>query len=200
MLQVNLFTGEVSKHTWLTISAANARLLFNGCQPAFIRDVCHGRCCYVKPGKGPAYTTVPVEKAQRPAIEARGVKLDDGKISACGRCPFHNATGFCDLHGTPDKPRSCIISPWTLTKKRKLIVRNRYKLLKCYKAAPGLPAYKAFASGLKMIFGEDNYALIEKHFNAGGGDLRLPADNATCALVLGVKAMWKLDGAKHGKS
>lgn len=177
----------------IVISAANARLEFNGCQPGFIANVCHGRCCWVSnPAPGPVkkLTTIYVEPHQREEIAARGGEFDERgvlKTTACGTCKFQLGSGehkgMCQLHpqtaadGGPVKPRSCYISPWVLSKNDKLIIRNRYKMLSCYRAEPRLPAYLAFASGLRMLFGAE-FEAIKRHFREGGGDYAatLPAD------------------------
>lgn len=52
-----------------------------------------------------------------------------------------------------------------------LIVRNRYKLLRCYDEGKKLPAYEVFRASLDLIFGEEEAARIVAHVDGGGGDL-----------------------------
>jgi hypothetical protein len=113
-----------------------------------------------------------------------------------GRCRFQGQDGLCQIHaetgesGESLKPRSCFISPWILTPKGKLIIRNRYRLLGCFKAEPRLPAYKAFRSGLQMLFGEEETERIVAHFDGGGGDLEIGLDRRREALVRRVMSEW----------
>jgi hypothetical protein len=58
-----------------------------------------------------------------------------------------------------------------LTPRDTLIVMNRYKRLVCYKAAPALPAYLAFRTGLALLFGDVEAQRISRHLDEGSGDL-----------------------------
>jgi hypothetical protein len=70
------------------------------------------------------------------------------------RCPFQDADSWlCGVHGTAVKPFGCIASPFTLNENDTLIVRNRYRMLPCYKTEDAPPAYQAFAASLELIFG-----------------------------------------------
>jgi hypothetical protein len=172
------------------VSAANMRLPFEGCSPDYIRSTCHGACCHLK--SVPEGTRVRVEDDQKDALRARGAEfLGDILKTIDRRCVFHDAgSGFCSLHATPDKPRSCIQSPFILTSRDVLIVRNRYKLLVCFRAAPAIPAYRAFASALRLIFGPDEAARLTDHFDAGGGDLYAVMPAARYAFLHDVHATW----------
>lgn len=153
------------------VSAAMMRLPFEGCSPDYIRDVCHGRCCHLP--KHPFGTIVRVEPDQAPALRKRGAVVKGGVLQTVDKkCVFHAPeTGFCNLHGTADKPRNCIQSPFILTTRDTLIVRNRYRMLICFKAAPALPAYRAFRSALNLLFGDQEAQRIVDHLEVGGGDL-----------------------------
>lgn len=155
--------------THVRISAANARLEFNGCDPDYIRDVCHGACCRSKSAPGGAL--VAVSERQRPLVEEQGAAVADGLIVPVGgRCPFQGDNFLCRIHGTPAKPHGCISSPFALNRRGTLIVRNRYKLLRCYRAGPRLPAYVAFRASLDMLFGPEEAESICRHLDGGGGD------------------------------
>lgn len=143
------------------ISTAQARQRFEGCSPKYIREVCHGRCCGV-PSKrsSPSIVLLPREAERLGAEYGAPVALDPPRLLAspesrgCSGCHFHASDGLCGLHETPDKPVACIASPWILSSRDTLVIRNRYRLLICYRAAPALPAYEAFRSGLVLLFGE----------------------------------------------
>lgn len=154
------------------ISAASARQPFNGCDPAFIRDVCHAKCCDAP--TRPTGMLVTIHPSEQHRVETRGGVVKDGllqpKPEARG-CPFKNDDHLCDLHFTPDKPFGCIASPFTLNKNNTLIVRNRYRLMPCYKAGKRIPAYRAFRASLMLIFGVEGAKKITAHLDGGGGDL-----------------------------
>ena len=76
------------------------------------------------------------------------------------------------------KPFGCIASPFTLTKRDVLVVRNRYRLLRCYRDGV-LPAYRAFASSLVLLFGADVANILTEHLDRGGGDIWLPMPDTT---------------------
>lgn len=138
------------------------QLPFQGCDPEYIRTTCHGRCCHIK--SHPQGTVVRVERDQQAVLVLRGAVFNehDVMLTRNRKCMFHTDAGLCALHGTGDKPRSCIQSPFMLTKNDTLIVRNRYKHLICFKAEPRLPAYKAFASSLVLLFGDAAARAITK--------------------------------------
>jgi len=95
------------------------------------------------------------------------------------RCPFKADNDLCGLHFTEDKPFGCIASPFTLNKNNTLIVRNRYRMLKCFKDGKNIPAYKAFRASLDLIFGDKEAIRICNHFDTGGGDIiaNIPSHN-----------------------
>ncbi len=162
------------------ISAKMARLRFHGCEPDYIRNVCKARCCHST--KAPSGIIVTIHPTETAAIEAWGGRVEAGLLQPREgerRCPFKaETTELCALHTTPDKPFGCIASPFTLNDNDTLIVRHRYKSLKCYKDG-NRPAYRAFAASLERIFGADEAERITAHFDAGGDDLHLdmPADS-----------------------
>lgn len=162
------------------VSAKMARLPFNGCDPEYIARVCRARCC--ESSTAPGGTLITIHASEQAAIEAAGGRVVNGMLSAnpqTKKCPFKTAADLCGLHFTDHKPLGCIVSPFTLNANGTLIVRNRYKLLKCYDQGPRLPAYHAFRSGLDLIFGPAEAARVCAHLDAGGGDLTaaMPARN-----------------------
>lgn len=152
------------------VSAKMARLRFHGCTPEYIRDVCHGACC--RSSSQPSGTLISVLPEEAPALEARGARVINGRIDTpAKRCPFQTTEHLCGIHFTPDKPFGCIASPFTFNANGTLVVRNRYKMLRCYDEGPRIPAYLAFAASLKLIFGEVEAARITAHLDGGGEDL-----------------------------
>jgi hypothetical protein len=119
---------------------------------------------------------VAIHPSERAAIEARGGKVDAGGMlqPAEGKklCPFKTDEHLCGLHFTEAKPFGCRASPFTINDSGTLIVRNRYKLLRCYDDGKRQPAYQAFRASLDLIFGAEEAARICVHLDAGGGDLR----------------------------
>jgi len=153
------------------VSAAQLRQPFNGCEPDYIRDVCHGACC--RSSTGPAQVVLlPAEVAvvRRYGADTTGLRID---ADARGRCPFqHDASNLCTLHDTDAKPFGCSVSPFILTNPRPptlpcLVVRNRYRLLKCYDDGRRLPAYLAFAASLEYLFGVDTADALTRLLDAG---------------------------------
>jgi Fe-S-cluster containining protein len=161
------------------ISAASARLKFNGCDPDYIRDVCHASCC--RSASAPGGALVTVHPSEELKILNRGEQVKEHMIvPRDGRCPFQGKKdNLCKLHGTGDKPFGCVASPFTLNRNGTLIVRNRYKSLKCYDDGRRQPAYVAFRASLDLLFGADESARICRHLDAAGGDVtaRMPVTN-----------------------
>lgn len=159
----------------IVISAKCARSEFNGCDPDFIRNTYHGRCCWVSTkGKGTT-TVVTVEEEQWDSLRKLGAVINRNGIirTVNGKCPFQSdETGLCTIHLSGKKPWSCCISPWFLSKCDKLIIRNRYRMMRCFKAEPRLPAYLAFKGGLLTLFGKKESDRVVNHFAGGGGDVK----------------------------
>lgn len=149
---------------WVEVRVSVASMLqrFHGCEPDFIRDVCHARCCDA-PSR-PGGTLVTIHRSEEDAIRARGGTVEDGLLVTDGVCTFKTDDHLCGLHFTPDKPFGCWASPFTLNRSDCLIVRNRYRFLPCYVNGRGQPddidtsdwppAYVAFRGSLEAIFGE----------------------------------------------
>lgn len=154
------------------ISAKMARLPFHGCDPDYIRDVCKARCC--ESSSAPQGTLIAIHPEETQAVEGLGGRVVDGLLQSdpvTRKCPFKSADHLCGIHFSGAKPFGCIASPFTLNANGTLIVRNRYRLLKCYNSGPKIPAYRAFRASLDLIFGPGEAARICDHLDAGGGDL-----------------------------
>lgn len=147
----------------MKISAAMMRQPFHGCTPEFIRDVCQGRCCRSPGAKTGTGTLITIHPSEVRRVERAGGVVEDGLLlprEGERQCPFQAVDSLCGLHGTPAKPFGCIASPFTLNRTDTLIVRNRYRLLPCYKTEGAPPAYRAFEASLQLIFGERTAVLI----------------------------------------
>lgn len=164
------------------VSARSLRLRFNGCDPEYIRDVCHGACC--RSTVHPDGMLVVIHPREAAALRRRGAQVVDGHLRPRPGergCPFQGPVDhLCALHDTPDKPFGCRASPFTLTVRHTLIVRNRYKLLKCFRDGRQLPAYVAFRASLDLLFGRAEAARVCDHLSRGGGDItaHMPARHA----------------------
>jgi hypothetical protein len=96
---------------------------------------------------------------------------------------------LCGLHFTPDKPFVCATGPFHLNAHGKLILRNRYKLLRCYRDGQGHPgnvappAYRAFGGSLAILLGDEQYEKLVAHLDGGGGDTFVTLDVATYDLL-----------------
>lgn len=158
------------------VSAANARQRFHGCTPEYVRNVCHGACC--RSSTSPTGTLITIHPSEQAAVEAAGGTVRDNLLVAVNRrCSFQQ-NGLCGLHESDAKPFGCIASPFTLNKGGTLVVRNRYRRLRCYRDdrdGPAPPAYHAFRASLDLIFGPTVAQQLVDHLDAGGGDIRLPA-------------------------
>ncbi|GAB3467179.1 hypothetical protein [Actinophytocola sediminis] len=170
-------TGPAEADTVLVkVSAVLARQRFHGCTPDYIRQVCHGACC--RSTTSPTGTLITIHPSEQAAVEvAGGTVRDNLLVSANKRCPFQQ-DGLCGLHGDEAKPFGCIASPFTLNRGGTLVVRNRYRRLRCYRDdrdGPAPPAYRAFRASLNLIFGPAVAQQLVDHLDAGGGDIRLPA-------------------------
>ena len=154
------------------ISSAMARHPFHGCELGYIKNVCKGACCKSST-KGAIVHILEKEKSKFSKV---GIDENNLLKTKNNKCPYQNEYGLCDTH--KDKPFGCIASPFTLNKNNTLIIRNRYRLLKCYKDG-NVPAYRAFYDSLKIIFGETKANIIKKHLDNGGGDMNVGLDDET---------------------
>lgn len=134
----------------VNVSIAMMYQEFHPCSIAFVTNVCKGYCC--EGAKGISITVMPGQEQAR--IEDLGGVVDGGLLlpDARGLCPFKSDNGLCTIH--EQKPFGCRSSPFTLTSRSTLIVRNRYRVLLCYGCVNSVPAYKAHHWSLLQIFGE----------------------------------------------
>jgi DNA modification methylase len=173
------------------VSAKMAQTPFAGCSPEYIAKECHASCCQSSTSE--SGTMITIHPTEQEKIEARGGTVKDGLLQTPNkRCPFKTDKDLCGLHFTPDKPFGCIASPFTLNKNGTLIIRNRYKLLKCYNQGEKLPAYKAFRASLDLIFGQEESQRVCDLLEGGSGDIAAQMP----------KSSWKMlienDEIKHG--
>lgn len=147
------------------ISSKSLNQMFVMCKPNYIINNCKGRCC-----QGTGNIKVTIHKSEQNRIKGlkEGIKIKDSMLVADDRglCPFKTDSGLCSIHDK--KPFGCAASPFTLTKKNTLIVRNRYRMLKCYKTDhKKVPAYMAHKQSLVAIFGKKEMIKIVKSARKG---------------------------------
>jgi len=153
-------------------SVKSMRQLFHPCAPDFIANICKASCCRSSTDPtGIAVTVTGLTEAQR--IEKRGGTVDrqTWRIQPVNkRCPFQDPeTHLCTIHDD-DEPFGCIASPFTITNRGTLIVRNRYRLLRCYRAPGAIEVYRAHRRSLNVILGNDQAAELTAYLDAGGSD------------------------------
>ena len=95
-------------------------------------------------------TIHPSEKEQ---TEKLGEKVVNGILETGDKCPFKTSEDLCSIHS--DKPFGCMASPFTLNARDTLIVRNRYRRLRCFRVKEGKVAvYIAHRISLDMLLGK----------------------------------------------
>lgn len=169
----------------IKVSAKMARLEFAGCAPGYIADTCHASCC--QSGSSPTGTLITIHPSEEVIIEEAGFDIVNGLLQPKAgekRCPFKTDGHLCGLHGTPAKPFGCIASPFTLNHLGTLIVRNRYKMLKCFRDGGKAPAYVVFRASLDRLFGDDEAERICTHLEGGGGDIMATMDRVTYGILI----------------
>lgn len=152
----------------IKISSAMLRQEFQPCTEDFIKDVCKGRCC-----EGSDGISVVIHHTEEEHIKSLGAEIEDGFIlpDERGLCPFKADSGFCEIHDK-GKPFGCAASPFTISPGGTLIVRNRYRLLKCYKSEGAVPAYAVHRWSLDQIFGETESQGIVESVEAGEKEIQ----------------------------
>lgn len=175
----------------IKISAKMANLKFVECTPDYIKNVCKGSCCQSSTKE--SGTMITIHPSEVAGIEDLGGKVVDGLLDTPNKkCMFKNGQNLCDLHFTDKKPFGCIASPFTLNNSDTLIVRNRYKMLKCFKDGGNVPAYKNFKASLDLILGKEESERVAAHFDHGGGDIvaKITTEN--------YRKLKENDAIKHG--
>jgi hypothetical protein len=148
----------------IKISNKSMKLKFHGCDYDYIKSTCHSKCCdSTKYG-----TLITIHPSEEMKISNLGVQVNNGLLVAGKTCPF-KVDYLCSLHDTESKPFGCIASPFTLNKNDTLIVRNRYKMLKCYPG--GVPAYVAFRSSLDLFFGVNEADMLCNRIETSNNDI-----------------------------
>ncbi len=140
----------------IKVSCDSLKQKFQICEVNYIKNVCRGRCC-----QGTGKIMVTVHDTEKEYYKNLGVIIVNNFIQpdkTTGLCPFKNLNGLCNIH--LNKPFGCKVSPFTLNSNGTLIIRNRYRLLKCYNTQLSVPAYKAHGRSLKQIFGNKITAKI----------------------------------------
>ena len=157
---VDVFSRHIPQsYVKVKISSKSLNQLFVKCNEKYIINNCKGRCC-----QGTDGIKVSIHKSEHLKFIKKGAVIENGFIVPDERklCPFKTDSGLCSVHN--DKPFGCRVSPFTLTKNNTLIVRNRYRLLKCYrrKDIKKIPVYKAHKESLLLLFGEKGVKRIIK--------------------------------------
>lgn len=157
----------------IKVSAPMLRLRFIECGPTCVARGCTAKCCDA-PSR-PSGMHVHLALDERDEIRQRyEVEIDaDGFLQPaplCRGCPFKTADYLCGLHNTSVKPFGCVVSPFMLSTRGVLIVRNRYKLLPCYDRYHGDYAYRVFRHSLVEIFGWDVTDELMAHLDTDTDD------------------------------
>jgi Fe-S-cluster containining protein len=129
---------------------------FVKCEEEYIVNNCKGRCC-----EGSDRILVTVHKSEQLKFEEKGAKVEGGfLVPVNGLCPFKTKKGLCNTH--KDKPFGCRVSPFTLNTNNTLIVRNRYRSLKCFRRTDikKYPVYISHKQSLIFLFGKTQYKKI----------------------------------------
>lgn len=169
----NISSDGTYKSKRIKISVASMKQLFQPCLPDYIKNVCKGRCCEGSGGK----IVVTVHDSEKERMEKIGAILEGNfikDVSGCGKCTFKSDEGFCKIH--EDKPFGCKASPFTLNQNNTLIIRNRYRLLKCYNTPDAVPAYVAHRWSFEQIFGREETERIIAEIKAGVEDVYAEID------------------------
>lgn len=154
-----------SRYIKIKVSLASLRQQFIPCNSEYINNTCHGRCC-----QGTDGICVTIHNNERNHIKNLGGNIDDNGFlipDSRGLCQFKNDNGFCNIHEN-GKPFGCAASPFTLNTNNTLVVRNRYRMLKCYRDEGNkLPVYEAHKFAFNSIFEANEVKRIIEAVNAG---------------------------------
>ena len=150
----------------IRVSGASLRQHFDGCQPDFVKNVCHGMCCC--PTKGPAMPLIVIARIGAGTLQ-REEGVDDINITRDHLCTYFSDDYRCGLHGQPNKPFGCVVAPFQLTKHNLLGVRNRYRRFPCFNGGAMLPAYEAFRTSLVTLFGVEEADRVTALAAGGAG-------------------------------
>jgi len=91
------------------ISVPSLKLMFQKCEPNYIKKTCKGRCC-----EGSSGLMVTIHDSEIEKMKSMGVTVKDGfieDITNCGICPLKRKNGLCSIH--EEKPYGCRVAPFT---------------------------------------------------------------------------------------
>ena len=163
----------------IKISVKSLKQKFQICEPEYIKNVCHGRCC-----EGSNGLMVTIHDSEKEKFEAMGVGIEGNfiKDDGCGICPLKAESGLCSVH--EEKPFGCKSSPFTLNKNNTLIIRNRYRLLGCYNTPDAKPAYISHRWSLEQIFGKEETNNIIQKIESGSDDFYVDMDKSKHKIII----------------
>jgi DNA modification methylase len=163
-----IFKNRLTAKKKIKISPAYLKRMFHPCTENFIKNICFAKCCESSDkNKG---VIVPIYLTEQEKIIKLGGGIVDNLLTPNenNKCPFKRNDNLCSLHDNNNKPFGCIISPFTINNNDTLIVRNRYRLLKCYKVKEGkLPIYETHKQSLQFLFGNVQTDKIIKYIKDG---------------------------------
>jgi Fe-S-cluster containining protein len=163
----------------IKISSKSMNQKFVKCDEEYIIKNCKGRCC-----EGTDKILVTIHKSEQLKFEKKGAKVKDGfLVPVNGLCPFKTNKGLCSTH--QDKPFGCRISPFTLNTNNTLIVRNRYRSLKCFrrKDVKKYPVYVSHKQSLIFLFNKKQYNKLVR-FSKKGKDCYLKLEYKKYKMLL----------------
>lgn len=149
-------------YTYTFISGKCLREKFQICNLEYIKSVCKGRCC-----ESSNSIRVIIHPSELKKIELLGGKVKNGFLISDerGLCYFKGKDHLCKIHD--QKPFGCRASPFTVSSKGMIIIRNRNRRLRCYKGDNSFPVYVSHRESLEHLFGYDETERIINNVIAG---------------------------------
>ena len=152
----------------IKISAKSLLQQFHPCTKEFIKSICYGSCCEVHTRE--RNTLITIHLSEEEWIKRLGGEIENGILKTGNKCPFKTSENLCAIHLA--KPFGCIASPFTLTKNDTLIIRNRYRMLRCYRIKKGkVPAYIVHRVSLNILLGKEETQRIIDYIKKNNQDL-----------------------------
>lgn len=148
------------------ISYKYLKQLFVPCDVLYIKNECRASCCE---SSLKDRIVVSILNSEKKYIESLGGVVSDGMLEVVnGKCPFKNNIDSCSLH-EKKKPFGCVVSPFNLNKNNILIVRNRYRMFRCYRdcSIKKVFVYEAHRKSLELLFGEVGFLQIKAKMEFG---------------------------------
>jgi len=140
----------------IKVSVKWMKASFKECDPRFIKNVCHGRCC--ENSDGPAVVSILPDEEHR--IRKHDIIVKHGIIKTQGRCPFKNQENLCIIHADHQEPWGCKASPFVINDNDTLVIRHRYIHFPCFKYKGSRPAYISHRRALEVVVGKKNAVSI----------------------------------------